>query len=109
MKKYLNRLIETTIKRELEALGCVVIEGPKWCGKSTTGERFAKSVVKLQNPIKVGGNLIDEAAKNLLKLKNKVDSFRIKEPSFLMVLSGVPTAYKRPDGVLVVPIGCLKD
>ncbi|MCL1911953.1 MAG: DUF4143 domain-containing protein [Leptospirales bacterium] len=51
MKKYLNRLIETAIKRELEALGCVAIEGPKWCGKSTTGERFAKTVIKLQNPI----------------------------------------------------------
>ena len=59
--------------------------------------------------IKVGGNLIDEAAKNLLKLKNKVDLSQVKEPSFLMVLSGVPNAYKRPDGVLVVPIGCLKD
>ena len=51
MKQYLNRLIEAVIKRELEALGCVAIEGPKWCGKSTTGERFAKTVVKLQNPI----------------------------------------------------------
>lgn len=30
--------------------GCVLIEGPKWCGKSTTAERFAKSVVKLQKP-----------------------------------------------------------
>lgn len=30
--------------------GCIVIEGPKWCGKSTTSERFAKSVVKLQKP-----------------------------------------------------------
>ena len=51
MKQYINRLIEATIKRELAALGCVAIEGPKWCGKSTTGERFAKSVVKLSNPI----------------------------------------------------------
>jgi predicted AAA+ superfamily ATPase len=51
MKQYISRLIETTIKRELDALGCVAIEGPKWCGKSTTGERFAKTVIKLQNPI----------------------------------------------------------
>ena len=51
MKQYLNRLIETAIQRRLEAIGCVAIEGPKWCGKSTTGERFAKTVVKLQNPI----------------------------------------------------------
>jgi predicted AAA+ superfamily ATPase len=56
--------------------------------------------------IKLGGNMIDEAAANLIKLKNKVAE--PKEPSFLMTLTGTPYAYKRPDGVLVVPIGCLK-
>lgn len=59
--------------------------------------------------VKVGGNLIDEAAKNLLKLKAKVDSEKMSQPSFLMVLTGVQTAYKRQDGVLVVPVGCLKN
>jgi hypothetical protein len=58
--------------------------------------------------VKVGGNEIDDAAVNLIKLKNKVDS-GLGNPSFLMVLTGVPDAYKRADGVLVVPIGCLKD
>ncbi|MDR3293959.1 MAG: DUF4143 domain-containing protein [Clostridiales bacterium] len=59
--------------------------------------------------IKLGGNQIDEAAANLLKLKEKVDTERMSEPSFLMVLTGTPNAYLRPDGVLVVPIGCLKN
>lgn len=61
--------------------------------------------------IKLGGNdLIDEGAANLLKLKNKIDSSKMKEPAFLMVLIGVGKyAYKREDGVLVVPIGCLKN
>jgi len=59
--------------------------------------------------IKVGGNQIDEAATNLLKLKKKVDTDNMKPPSFLMVITGAPNAYKRPDGVLVVPIGCLKN
>lgn len=59
--------------------------------------------------IKLGGNQIDEAAKNLLKLKNRVDTAYMKEPKFLMVLSGLDYAYRRhEDGVLVVPIGCLK-
>jgi predicted AAA+ superfamily ATPase len=58
--------------------------------------------------IKLGGDLIDEAAKNLLKLKKKVDTDKVNEPSFLMVLTAAPNAYKRPDGVLVVPITCLK-
>jgi hypothetical protein len=57
--------------------------------------------------IKLGGNLIDDAATNLIKLKEKVAER--KESSFLMVITGTLYAYKRPDGVLVVPIGCLKD
>ena len=43
-------------------------------------------------------------------LEAKIDPERMKKPSFLMVLTGVgPYAYKREDGVYVVPIGCLKD
>ena len=45
MKNYLPRLIEEKIQQQLEATGCVVIEGPKWCGKSTTAKRFAKTVI----------------------------------------------------------------
>ncbi len=47
---YLPRLIEHAITQSMKTNGCIVIEGPKWCGKSTTSERFAKSVVKLQKP-----------------------------------------------------------
>ena len=59
--------------------------------------------------IKLGGDEIDEASEKLLKLKERVDEKKMKVPSFLMVLTGTPYAYKRPDGVLVVPIGCLKN
>jgi len=58
--------------------------------------------------VKLGNNLIDEAAENLKKLKDRIDTNRIKEPSFLMIVIGTGYAYKRKDGVLVVPIGCLK-
>jgi hypothetical protein len=47
---YLPRLIEKPITESMKTNGCIVIEGPKWCGKSTTSERFAKSVIKLQKP-----------------------------------------------------------
>jgi hypothetical protein len=50
MEKYLERLVETNIELALKSKGCVVIEGPKWCGKSTTSKRFAKTVVELQKP-----------------------------------------------------------
>ncbi len=58
---------------------------------------------------KLGHNLIDEAAENLIKLKERIDTNRINEPSFLMIVTGTGYAYKRKDGILVVPIGCLKN
>lgn len=48
--RYLPRLIEKPITESMKTNGCIVIEGLKWCGKSTTSERFAKSVIKLQKP-----------------------------------------------------------
>lgn len=59
--------------------------------------------------VKLGSRQIDEAAANLLKLASKVDSERMGHPSFMMVLTGGEFAYRRSDGVWVVPIGCLKD
>ncbi len=59
--------------------------------------------------VKLGMRQIDEAAANLLRLSEKVDKEKMNSPSFLMVLTGGKVAYKRPDDVLVVPIGCLKD
>ncbi len=61
--------------------------------------------------IKLGGDeLINSGSSNLQKLKNRIDTTKMKEPSFLMVLTAVGRyAYRRPDGVLVVPAGCLKN
>ena len=59
--------------------------------------------------VKLGMKQIDEVATNLLKLSEKVDKERMNSPSFLMVLTGGHVAYRRPDGVLVVPIGFLRD
>lgn len=61
--------------------------------------------------IKLGGDdLIDEGAAALLKLSGKIDTGRMKAPSFMMVLVAVGRyAYRRDDGVYVVPVGCLKN
>lgn len=61
--------------------------------------------------IKLGGDrLINDGASNLLALVDKINTDKMKEPSFLMVLTGTGDfAYRRKDGVYVVPIGCLKD
>ncbi|MDZ7742762.1 MAG: DUF4143 domain-containing protein [Bacteroidota bacterium] len=58
--------------------------------------------------IKLGQKQIDYAAENLLKLKSQIDKDKMGKPSFLMVLTGGEYAYRREDGVLVVPIACLK-
>lgn len=59
--------------------------------------------------VKTGSREIEMAARNLLKLADKVDAERMKKPSFLMVVTGGEYAYRRKDGVYVVPIGCLRD
>ncbi len=61
--------------------------------------------------IKIGGDTaIEYGAETLKVLANTIDTTRMHAPSFLMVLTGTSNyAYKRQDGVYVVPIGCLRD
>lgn len=62
--------------------------------------------------IKLGGDrLIEEGASNLKSLSEKIDTDKMNKPSFMMVLTGVGQyAYRRPqDGVLVVPVGSLRN
>ncbi len=76
------------------------------------------AVVHLRNgaygliEVKLGGDKqVEEGAKTLTTLASKIDTTKMKEPAFKMVITGVGLyAYQRPqDGVYVVPIGCLKD
>ena len=48
--KYLPRIVDKEIDELMEIMGAVLIEGCKWCGKSTTGLYHAKSVIEFQNP-----------------------------------------------------------
>ena len=61
--------------------------------------------------MKLGGDkLINEGAENLKKLADRIDTEKMREPAFTMVLCGVaPFAYKREDGVYVVSVTALKD
>ena len=61
--------------------------------------------------VKLGGDkLIEEGAESLKRLAERIDTEKMREPAFMMVLCGVaPFAYKREDGVYVVPVACLKD
>ena len=74
---YKKRILDKLLERKLKGCGAVLMEGPKWCGKTT----------------------------------DKIDTTKMKKPSFLMVLTATGDfAYQRKeDGVFVVPIGCLRN
>lgn len=61
--------------------------------------------------IKLGGDtLINEGAETLKKLESRIDTTKMKNPAFLLVITAIGKyAYRREDGVYVVPIGCLKN
>ena len=59
--------------------------------------------------VKLGSKEIEKGVANLIKAKEKIDTDKMKEPSFLMVLTATEYAYERDDGVYVVPIGCLRN
>lgn len=48
--EYFQRISDLLLRERLEALGAVLIEGPKWCGKTTTAEQQAKSIIRFQDP-----------------------------------------------------------
>lgn len=52
MIKYRPRIVDAILKNKLEYMGAVVIEGAKWCGKSTTAKQLCKSMIELQDPDK---------------------------------------------------------
>jgi predicted AAA+ superfamily ATPase len=74
----------------------------------------ADAIIHLNNgqwgafEIKLGSKEIEKAAQNLIILRDKINTDRMKEPAFLAILTGTQYAYKRDDGVLIIPVGCLK-
>ena len=71
MPEYLPRIVDRELGLRLEASGATLIVGPKWCGKTTTGEQKAKSILKMQDPDKKDGYLATAAAKPSLLLKGE--------------------------------------
>lgn len=69
--KYLSRIADNVLKERLEAFGAVLIEGPKWTGKTTTAMQQAKSVLQLQDPDHRDENLATAATMPSLLLKGK--------------------------------------
>ena len=57
MSEYRKRIADTLLEERLEAMGAVLIEGPKACGKTTTAEQLARSVLYMDDPTSIGQNL----------------------------------------------------
>ncbi len=53
---YIPRLMDDILRKNLELYGAVLLEGCKWCGKSTTARRAAKSLIEMQNPATAENN-----------------------------------------------------
>lgn len=71
MEKYINRIVDAELDLRLEAFGATLIVGPKWCGKTTTGEQKAKSVIRMQDPDMREGYLATANTKPSLLLKGE--------------------------------------
>jgi uncharacterized protein len=68
---YLPRILDKVLKETLECIGAVLIVGPKWCGKTTTAEKQAKSAIKMQDPDKSQGYLVTAETMPSLLLKGE--------------------------------------
>jgi hypothetical protein len=113
--KTFGLLFETMCIRDLRVFADA-LNGEVYHYRDKTGLE-CDAVVHLRNgsyglvEIKIGGDmLVEDGATNLKKLEKIIDTDKMKEPSFMMVLTGTGTyAYRRKDGICVVPIGCLRD
>lgn len=108
-------LFETLCVRDLRVFADA-LDGQVYHYRDKTGLE-CDAVVHLRNgsygliEVKLGGDkLIEEGAATLKTLSSKIDTDRMKSPSFLMILTATGKfAYRREDSVYVVPIGCLRD
>ena len=113
--KTFGLFFETLCVRDLRVFADA-LDGKIYHYRDKSGQE-CDAVIHLRNgsygliEIKLGGDdLIEEGASALKSFQNKIDTDKMKAPAFLMVLTATGQyAYRRKDGVYVVPIGCLKD
>ena len=107
---YYSRICDNVLSRKLQLTGATLVVGPKWCGKTETALQAAASVIYIQSDPqyketgKIMPSLLLEGETPRL-----IDEWQEVNPAFLMVLTGGKFAYQRKDGVLVLPLACLKN
>ena len=96
--KYLSRVADKMLQERLKTFGAVLIEGPKWTGKTTTAEQQAKSVIKLQDPDKAEEYLATAATKPSLLLKGEQPKLIDEWQDAPMIWDAVRTAVDNAGG-----------
>lgn len=97
--EYLSRIADAELQERLEAFGAILIEGPKWTGKTTTAEQHANSVLKMQDPDKREEYLTTAATKPSLLLKGKQPRLIDEWQDAPMLWDAVRTAVDNEGGV----------
>ena len=97
--KYLPRVVDKMLQDRLEAFGAVLIEGPKWTGKTTTAEQQAKSIIKMQDPDKSEEYLATAAVKPSLLLKGDKPRLIDEWQDAPMLWDAVRTAVDNAGGI----------
>lgn len=67
MEKYYKKIMDKVLQDQLSAFGAVLINGPKWCGKTTTAKQYVKSTLNMQDPSQKS-NYLKTAKINLFKI-----------------------------------------
>lgn len=83
MKKYKKRIIDEILKKKLLGKGAVLIEGPRWSGKTTTAEQISKSVLYMDTPSDREQNVLLQDINPTLLLEG--DTPRLKLTLYNMV------------------------
>lgn len=97
--RYLQRVADKTLQERLETFGAVLIEGPKWTGKTTTAEQHAKSSIKLQDPDMADEYLATAATKPSLLLKGEKPRLIDEWQDAPVIWDAVRTAVDNSNGV----------
>lgn len=96
--EYFARIADQMLQDRLEAFGAVLIEGPKWTGKTTTAEQQAKSVIKMQDPDNAFEYLATASAKPSLLLKGELPRLIDEWQDAPVIWDAVRTAVDRSGG-----------